>query len=270
MVKSNEGFLPQAPSFNRNAILRQELISPEEIRGGTDKLLPEYLCQDALELLVKRRDQYRATKNAPFAEIEKLTLNSRSELVVQAAAIISQHALAHGAKGIEAIHRAALAGCGDTVALLELIARMQGKRSDEVFNEETYRQSAKKSLPTLLYFASTSDKADGVLTTNISTWTREEIEQKSDEELFIGVRYDDSFFIMQDDGAVILKGDKKTSRKIFVDKGKNFDFSPSKHHILFGCPFRQQIVFLYPRMLNAMINNEFAQEAYALAQREVA
>lgn len=223
-----------------------------------------------MKLLVRRRDQYRATKNAPFDAIEKLTPESRKELVIQTAGIITQHASAHGVKEVERVYRAGLAGCGDIVAFLEMIARIKGKRSDEIFNEEDYRMSAGKSLPTLLDFATTSNDADNVIAINISTWTRDELKRKSIEERFSELQFDESFFVMQDDGAVQLRDDDTIRKSMLDENGKNFDFSASKYDILFGCPFRQQLVFLYPRMLNAMLSNGFPQEAYALAQCQAA
>ena len=254
-------FLPQAHPANMNNVRRNsEDLGLVEIKGGTGKPLCPHLGNYALRSLDKFHAEYDASTYVPIDEIASLQVDSRQELIIRAQQLFSLHAV-HRVEDRETMRHASLAGCGVTVAYIEMIARMQAQEENE-FDSENFQRLAKKSLPTLMTIAATSRQADGILTENIMNWDRRQVASMSDVAIYTGLELDESYFELQRDSGVRLRNDEFTRKRIRTRTGSGFDFSPNKNDILFGCPFRSRIPLFYTAVTEAMVANDLVQSFY--------
>jgi hypothetical protein len=238
-----------------SAVQSDVLVPGLELLGGTGKPISPHLAEHAEEKLAKFREEYQAAKAVPIEEIAEIKVDSREELIIKAAALFARHAVPAVADK-ETMTHASLAGCAVVMAFLELVARMNADKGLDISDTDECRQVLNKSQVALLSLARTSREADGNFMTNACTWTRSEIETMSDEEINAGLQFDESFFELTDENVVAIKSDAQTRKLAGRQRGANFDFSPSKRDILFGCPHRSGIGRLYGAMLQAALRNE--------------
>lgn len=255
-----ETFFPQAPARNMSAVMRDVSTPGKELLGGAGKPLPSYKIGDAERKLDKFREEYRAARAVPIEEIAELEVESREELILEAAVLFANHAVPK-VEDKETMVHASLAGCAVIMAFLELTARMHAERGLDVSGNDEYRRVINKSQVTLLKLAATSRDADGVFMTNASTWTKREIDRMDDKALSIGLHFDESYFELTDEDVVAIKNDAETRKRAGKQAGRSFDFSPQNQEILFGCPHRSGIGRLYGAMLNAAIRNRLLEDS---------
>lgn len=267
MASNHEaGFLPQAPARNMSLVRHGRAVKEGvEILGGTGRPVCPHLGEAALKKLYKFGEEYDATSGMPLEDIGELEVSSKAELVLRSQRLFSLHAV-HKVSNREDMRHASLAGCGVTVAFLDMIARMRAEiDGSHEFDEILYEDSVKKSLSTLMAIAATSREADGALTRAIMNWTVGQTDRLGDKEVYTGLAFDSSFFSMHENGAVEIKSDKATRKRIRTVDNGHFDFSVSKDDILFGCPFRSRIPLFYDAMTRAMVKNGLAEESYMQA-----
>lgn len=258
--------LTQATRVNTTSVVlgRSSLRALQSFNGES---LPQAVSERADRQLDEFHQEYLGLKDAPVELIAEYDYDSRGDLIIQAADLIAEYAKANikdERRREKAIH-ASLTGCGDSVAFLELISRFEAREGAGEFSEETVREAAKRSFPTLLELASMSLDGNGAFMASACTWSLSEINSLSNEELYRGLEFDDSFFMKSDEGVVVIRSDSQTRRRIRTPSGRAFDTSPNRNDILLGCPYRSRIGRLYWAMFDAMMRNGFMEEAYEKA-----
>lgn len=249
----NQTFLPQAPGRNMEVIRSGAADIEKPLYGGTGKPVPEHRRKLAFEKLARFHNEFLSSKDVPLEEIASLEISSREQLILNAAALFDEFAVPRS-EDKETMRHASLAGCGVVMAFIELEAKFFAKGGVDVEDSDQYERLMRKSIRTLLHLAATSREADGVFMTNASTWSRRDIAEKSDEEIYARLEFDESYFTLCD-GTVVMKSDPETRQRASLQNGRHFDFSSSKHDILYGCPFRSRIARLHCAMFQAAQRN---------------
>lgn len=177
------GFLPQAPARNMSLVRHDKIPEGAEILCVTGRPLCAHLATAALKKLVKFNEAYNATESTPLDEIANLKVDSKYDLVIASHRLFVYHAVPKVFDRV-GMSYAALAGCGETVAYLAMIARLMAEQNQtSSFDEDEYQRIAKRSLPTLLSIARTSNEADGALTRAMMNWSLAETRDMEDEDI---------------------------------------------------------------------------------------